>query len=126
MTKIKSRGTRPERVVMLLIRSLRYRCRAHAADLPGTPDFVLSRRELAIFVHGCFWHAHSCRRGRSMPTTRRAFWVAKKAANVARDRRAKAALRKLGYRVLVIWECELQDPSAVKAKIRAAARRCAH
>lgn len=94
----------------------------HDTNLLGTPDFVLIRQALAIFVHGCFWHAHSCKRGRSKPSTRRDFWMSKKAANVARDRRAKLALTRLGYHVLVLWECELGDLPAVKARIHEASR----
>ena len=99
---------------------MRYSFTSHDASLPGTPDFVLLRHRLAIFVHGCFWHAHSCRRGQSMPTTRRAFWRRKKDTNVARDRRATTALRRLGYRVLVVWECKLTNPHRLAFAIRAA------
>lgn len=123
MRKIRSKGTRPEAMVAAILRSKRYRFAEHNAKLPGTPDFVLTRHKLAIFVHGCFWHSHSCRRGRSMPATRRAFWHDKKKVNVARDRRSKAALRRLGFRVLVIWECELSNEARVVASIQAAVAR---
>src|SRR5258706_480530 len=109
MARVRSKGTRPEVAVLSIIRAARFQVSQHVRSLPGTPDFLLPRRRLAIFVHGCFWHAHSCRRGRSMPAVRRAFWQAKKAANRARDRRSTAALRRLGYRVLVLWECQLKD-----------------
>lgn len=123
MAKVKARGTRPESIVADMLLTARYRFTRHDADLPGTPDFVLPRRRLVIFVHGCFWHAHSCRRGRSMPTTRRPFWEVKKKANQTRDRRSRAALRRLGYRVLVLWECRLKDKAKVMDTIRAAASR---
>jgi len=119
MALIRSKNTLPERLVAALLCSMRYRFASHDATLPGTPDFVLTRHKLAIFVHGCFWHAHSCRRGRSMPVTRRDFWEGKKKANVVRDRRAKASLRRLGFRVLTIWECQLRDENSIRASIRA-------
>lgn len=123
MSRIKSSGSVLEQGVEDLLRRLRFRFETQVGQLPGKPDFVLTRRTVAIFVHGCFWHAHSCRRGQSTPSTRREFWIAKKAANIARDRREQAALRRLGYRVLVLWECELRDTAAVKARIRQAARK---
>ena len=123
MARVKSKGTRPEREIATLLCSLRYHFSSHDASLPGTPDFVLNRHKLAIFVHGCFWHAHSCRRGQSMPTTRRTFWRRKKDTNVARDRRATTALRRLGYRVLVVWECKLTNPPRLALAIRAAVAR---
>lgn len=123
MRKVRSKGTRPEAIVAAVLRSLRYRFTEHDASLPGTPDVVLTRHKLAIFVHGCFWHAHSCRRGQSMPATRRAFWRQKKDTNVARDRRATTALRRLGYRVLVVWECKLTNPPRLALAIRAAVAR---
>src|SRR5689334_19619411 len=109
MSRIRGTGTRPEELVEAILRSLRYRFVSHEPSLPGKPDFVLTRRKVAIFVHGCFWHAHSCRRGRSIPGTRTAFWQRKKDANVKRDRRAVSALRRLGFRVIVLWECKLAN-----------------
>jgi len=119
MRKIRSAGTRPERLIMAVLHSMRFRFTANDLTLPGTPDFVLTRHKLAIFVHGCFWHRHSCRRGRSTPSTRRQFWEQKKRTNVVRDRRARAALRRLGFKVLTVWECQICDIDRVKARIRA-------
>src|SRR5579862_884902 len=123
MAKVRARGSGPERIIDEVLRSARYSFVQHDTGLPGTPDFVLPRHRLAIFVHGCFWHAHSCRRGRSMPTTRRSFWEAKKAQNVSRDSRATNALRRMGFGVLVIWECQLKDKERLLGRVRAAIRR---
>jgi len=119
MGKIRSKGTAPERQVAEILRGLRYRFVMHDIKLPGTPDFVLVHRKLVIFVHGCFWHCHNCRRGRSQPATRADFWDRKRAMNVQRDRRATRALRQLGYSVLILWECRLWDTDAIKSRIRA-------
>lgn len=86
-----------------------YRFRLHRRDLPGAPDIVLPRYNVAIFVHGCFWHLHSGCKYSKMPATRPAFWKAKLEANVARDRRAVDKLHALGWRVLCVWECATRD-----------------
>lgn len=119
MRKVRSTGTRPEVIVASLLRSTHHRFTSHDRTLPGNPDFVLARHKLVVFVHGCFWHCHCCRRGRSTPATHRKFWAEKRAKNVARDRRVSAALRRRGFRVMTIWECALKNPDLVKAKIRA-------
>ena len=89
-----------------------YRYRIHCKEFPGTPDVVLAARRSAIFVHGCFWHGHGCP-GTKVPATRRGYWVAKIAANRKRDRRCLKVLSKTGWRVLVVWACELRDPDHV-------------
>src|SRR5437764_8796902 len=93
MSRVRARNTKPEQSVEALLRSLRYRFVRHVTALPGTPDFVLTRHRVVILVHGCFWHAHSCRRGKSIPRTRRSFWLGKKARNFMRDARVRRALR---------------------------------
>jgi DNA mismatch endonuclease (patch repair protein) len=94
-----------------------YRYRLHRADLPGTPDLVFSSRRKVIFVHGCFWHAHSgCKRA-SVPDQNHQYWETKLASNVTRDRKAIATLRKIGWHSLVIWECQLADEAKLKRKI---------
>jgi DNA mismatch endonuclease (patch repair protein) len=85
--------------------------RGQPAGLPGAPDFALPDSRVAIFVHGCFWHQHSCKRGNRRPATNVAYWTAKLARNVARDRSSRHDLRRLGWRPLIIWECELKRPS---------------
>ena len=118
MSRIRGKNTRPEKYVGAVIRSLRFSFTAHDTTLPGTPDFVLRKHKLVIFVHGCFWHMHSCSRGRSKPSTQSEFWASKRTKNVLRDRRAQLALRKLGYHVLTLWECRLNDREALKERIR--------
>jgi DNA mismatch endonuclease (patch repair protein) len=82
--------------------------------LPGKPDIVLPKFKAVIFVHGCFWHCHDCRYGIVKPATRSAFWIAKRESNVERDRKNKAALKALGWRVMVIWECEIRDLNGIQ------------
>jgi DNA mismatch endonuclease (patch repair protein) len=123
MSSIRAQGTRVEGIIATTLRSARYRFVSQVRALPGKPDFVMQRYGIAIFAHGCFWHAHHCRRGRSMPATRRAFWSAKKTQNAARDQRAIRSLRRRGYSVLVIWECQLKDKERLLSRIRSAIRR---
>jgi len=106
MARIKARDTSPERIVRSIVRDLGFNHRIHATKLPGTPDIVIGSVRTAIFVHGCFWHRHSCRRGRSCPSTDAAFWEAKFTKNIRRDQRAARALRRLGWSVIVVWECQ--------------------
>jgi DNA mismatch endonuclease, patch repair protein len=117
MGRIGQRGTKPE----LLVRS---QCRAMGLyyttlnrDLPGSPDLANRSKHWAIFVHGCFWHRHvRCRRA-STPKRNTAFWLAKFAHNVARDALAEHALKRLGYRVLVVWACEAEEANRLRTKL---------
>jgi DNA mismatch endonuclease (patch repair protein) len=106
MRAVKSGDTTPELVVRRIVHALRYRFRLHRRDLPGQPDLVFPRLGKAIQVHGCFWHRHACEAGQSTPATRVDYWDAKFARNVERDRRNLRRLRRLGWRVLVVWECQ--------------------
>ena len=106
MRAVKSANTTPELVVRRLVHALGYRYRLHGRDLPGAPDLVLPRLGKAIFVHGCFWHRHRCPAGESTPGTRLDYWQAKFDRNVARDRRNLRKLRRMGWSVLVVWECQ--------------------
>lgn len=117
MRAIKGQNTKPELVVRSLLHEMGYRFRLHRRELPGSPDIVLPRHRLVVFVHGCFWHRHSCSRGRSMPATRVEFWTRKFAANVKRDRRTARVLRKAGWRVLVVWECQTKDHNALERRL---------
>jgi DNA mismatch endonuclease, patch repair protein len=117
MAAIRSANTRPEVRVRSALHSLGFRFRLHRKDLPGKPDIVLPKFHTAIFVHGCFWHCHSCKYGSVVPATRAEFWAAKRGGNVQRDRKNRAALRKLGWRVLVVWECEVRTAAAALAVV---------
>ena len=88
----------------------------HRRDLPGTPDIVLPGRRKAIFVHGCFWHGHGCRCAR-LPKSRVEYWGPKIAANRARDGRKAAALRREGWSVACVWECQLRKPAALERRL---------
>ena len=123
MGRIRSRDTKPE----LIVRSLLHRCGVRFSlrrrGLPGTPDIVLPRYKTVVFVHGCFWHRHARCRMASAPKSHRAFWQAKFEANVARDRRNRRALTKAGWRVIVLWECEVvRDPLAAVQRVMGAIR----
>lgn len=93
------------------------RFRLHRRDLPGRPDIVLPRHQIAIFVHGCFWHRHAGCRAATTPKTRADYWSAKFDANIARDRLAEAALAAAGWKVLIVWECQTKDAAALAAML---------
>jgi DNA mismatch endonuclease (patch repair protein) len=117
MAAIRSRNTKPEVRVRRVLHAMGFRFRLHRKDLPGKPDIVLPKFRTAIFVHGCFWHCHRCKYGSVVPATRAEFWAAKRGGNVARDRKHVAALRRLGWRVVVVWECEVRTESAALARV---------
>ena len=117
MSGIRGRDTRPEMIVRRIAHRLGFRFRLHRKDLPGTPDIVFPGHRAVIMVHGCFWHRHhGCKRA-SHPKARAQYWEEKFETNVARDRRNEKALHELGWRVMVIWECETTHPEAVAARI---------
>ena len=113
MAGIKGRDTRPELFVRRVAHKLGLRFRLHRKDLPGRPDLVFPRHQLAVFVHGCFWHRHPGCRYAYTPKSRIDFWTRKFTENVARDKRNEETLWKLGWRVLVIWECMTRDEEAI-------------
>ena len=117
MARIRAKDTRPEMLVRRMVHGLGARYRLHRKDLPGKPDLVFGPRRKVIFVHGCFWHLHSCRDGR-IPASRRDYWEPKLTRNAARDRAAQAALEAAGWQVLVIWECETKDRPALEQRLR--------
>jgi DNA mismatch endonuclease, patch repair protein len=117
MRAVKSRDTGPERAMRAILWPLASGYRLHRADLPGKPDIVYAGRKLAIFVHGCFWHGHDCPRGARAPKTNADYWAAKIARNRARDERTLAALSAMGWRTLVVYECELKDRASLVARL---------
>lgn len=119
MRAVKSRDTSPELKVRAMLRKIAPGYRLHRKDVPGNPDIAYIGRRQAIFVHGCFWHGHDCARGARMPKANAQYWRAKISRNVARDAAHQEKLAALGWRALVVWECELKDAQALERKLRA-------
>lgn len=118
MSRIGPRHTAPEIAVRRAAHQIGLRFRLHRRDLPGSPDLVFARYRLAVFVHGCFWHRHRGCPGATTPKTRPEFWQRKFDGNVARDTRNCAELKKLGWRILIIWECETEDSARLDRILR--------
>lgn len=119
MRRIRSKDMKPEVAVRSVVHRHGYRFRLHAKELPGKPDIVRRPYKQAIFVHGCFWHQHAdpkCLDGRP-PKSNTGYWLPKLARNVQRDKDAAAALRKMGWKVLVIWECETKTPVRLEKRV---------
>jgi DNA mismatch endonuclease (patch repair protein) len=119
MRAVKSRDTAPELAVRASVWALGYarRYRLNGAKLPGKPDLVFGSLRKAVFVHGCFWHGHRCKRGARQPKDNAAYWRTKIARNAARDRASLKALKDAGWSTLVIWECETRNTAAMSAKL---------
>lgn len=117
MQAVKGRDTTPERVVRSMMHRLGGRFTLRRKDLPGKPDIVMPARGTVVFVHGCFWHGHTCARGKRKPITNAVYWQAKIERNQNRDRRSVAALRRSGWRVLVVWECETRKPAQLERRL---------
>ncbi|MHB1687810.1 MAG: very short patch repair endonuclease [Ignavibacteriaceae bacterium] len=108
MRKIKGKNTKPELILRSALFKQGYRFRIHKKDLPGKPDVFLPKYKTIIFVHGCFWHYHkNCPEGR-IPSTNSKFWKEKLEKNVVKDKRHNSQLRKLGWKVIIVWECEVE------------------
>lgn len=120
MSRIKSKNTRPEIIVRRLLWGMGCRYRLHAKDLPGKPDIVFRSRKVAIYVHGCFWHScprPGCKKTH-VPKSNSEYWTAKLKRNQERDAANLQALRALGFRTLVVWECETETPESLMAQLR--------
>lgn len=117
MRAVKGANTAPELQVRKILWAEGFRYRLNVKTLPGKPDIVLRSRHAAIFVHGCFWHGHDCKRGARMPKANNAYWQAKIERNCARDVRNMAALKKAGWRTLTIWECQMKDREALRLRL---------
>jgi DNA mismatch endonuclease (patch repair protein) len=118
MARVKNKNSTPEVMVRSLLHNLGYRFRIHRRDLPGTPDVYLPKYRAAVFVHGCFWHGHNCKRGK-LPKTREEFWRRKQEANRRRDDAARRNLQELGIRTILVWECELKDTQTLASRLSA-------
>jgi len=117
MSRVKGRNTKPEILVRSFLHRMGCRFRIHRRDLPGNPDIVLPRHGKVIFVHGCFWHGHKCCPRSKRPTTNKSFWNEKLDGNIKRDERFRRTLRRMGWKVLVIWQCETRDPDRLLHKL---------
>lgn len=117
MSRVRARDTRPEMAVRRAVHRMGLRFRLHRNDLPGRPDIVLPRHKMAIFVHGCFWHRHAYCPKASTPENNKDFWLSKFRANRNRDRKCIQSLSRLGWKVVVIWECETADAQQIKSRI---------
>ena len=117
MQAVKSKDTAPEMTVRRLVHGMRYRFRLHRKDLPGKPDLVFPRLHKVLFVHGCFWHGHSCARGARVPLQNRAYWTKKIARNRERDKKAQVSLKTLGWDVMAVWECQLKNEASLAARL---------
>lgn len=119
MSKIRGVDTSPEKLVRSFLHRRGFRFRLHDARLPGKPDIVLQRYRTIILVNGCFWHGHrACRKGRHLPESNFEFWERKITANIGRDKATKKLLRKMGWTVLTLWECQVRRPEALELLLK--------
>ena len=116
MKAVRRKDTAPEMIVRRLLHAAGYRYRLNVKKLPGSPDIVFLSRRKAIFVHGCFWHGHDCRAGRR-PKSRPEYWVPKIARNQVRDAAVIAALTKLGWEALIVWQCDIAGHELLNEKL---------
>jgi len=118
MSRVRSKNTGPELTVRRLVHGMGYRYRLHERRLSGTPDLVFWHRRKAVFVHGCFWHGHACCKYARLPKSRVEYWKEKLVGNKKRDVAARRKLHRLGWRTLVVWQCELKRPEHLVEKLR--------
>jgi len=114
MSRIRSKDTKPEKIVRSMLHKMGYRFRLHKKNLPGVPDIVLRKYRTVIFVHGCFWHRHINCKYAYYPKSRTEFWSAKFKINVERDKEVKKQLQELGWKVITIWECEMSSTHSIQ------------
>lgn len=118
MARIRSKNMRPEMIVRRLVFAMGYRYRLHVRELPGCPDLVFRQRRKVIFVHGCFWHRHTNCAAARIPKSHVEFWTAKLEGNRLRDEKNRRALKREGWSVLTVWECQLKDTAGLERRIR--------
>ena len=118
MSRVRSKDTKPEMLVRSLIHKMGYRYRLHARDLPGNPDIVLPSRGKIIFVHGCFWHRHGRCKNTRWPKSKLDFWEPKLEANHRRDKVVRRSLRGMGWKLMVVWECQLANATKLAIRLR--------
>lgn len=118
MSRVRGKNTKPELIVRKLLWSMGYRYRLYDRNLPGVPDLVFKGRRKVVFVHGCFWHAHGCSKGQP-PKSRLDYWIPKLQQNAERDRKKIKQLELLGWKVLVVWQCETKDIGKLSKRLEA-------
>lgn len=119
MRRIRGKDTKPEIIVRSILRSLGYPgYRLHRADLPGTPDIAYVGRRKAIFINGCFWHGHDCKKGSRKPNSNQDYWLSKISRNKQRDSTNQTILSNQGWKILVLWECELKEREQLSKRLR--------
>jgi len=117
MASVKSEDTVPEMRIRRLLFSLGYRYRLHRKDLPGKPDIVFPLRQKAIFIHGCFWHGHQCKHGSVLPKSNTGYWLPKLERNKRRDNQNRRKLQTLGWKVKVVWECQIRNQVRIEREL---------
>ena len=120
MRQVKGANTKPEIRVRRWLHAQGYRFRLHRADLPGKPDIVLPKYKTVIFVHGCYWHGHPGCKHADLPSSNREYWEKKIGRNIERDRLRRRELRRMGWRVVVLWECATRDEQAMARRLQRA------
>jgi DNA mismatch endonuclease (patch repair protein) len=118
MSRVRSKDTKPELLVRSMIHRMGFRYRLHSTNLAGRPDLVFAGRKKIVFVHGCFWHGHNCRAGRNRPASRITYWNAKLERNMRRDRSNSARLRRQGWSVLAVWECQVRENDHLARRLK--------
>ncbi len=118
MRAVKGKDTGPEMLLRRIVHGMGFRYRLQRKDLPGRPDLVFGPRRKVVFVHGCFWHGHTCKRGDRIPKKNRDYWTKKIARNKERDRENLAALEDQGWQALVVWECDMKDGAGLERRLR--------
>lgn len=117
MSQVRGKNTKPEILVRKLLHRMGYRFRLHRKDLPGKPDIVLPKYKTVVFIHGCFWHGHNCKRG-AKPSSNKDFWNEKLEKNVERDKKHVRSLEAIGWRCIVVWECETKNADLLEVKLK--------